>query len=78
MELAFEEHRFYDVRRWKIGETTDTGKFHGINITKMADGSKKYELFEVQDRLFKAADYLLPIPNYERRRNDLLEQNPGY
>nr|QIM10887.1 membrane protein [uncultured Muribaculaceae bacterium] len=78
VELAFEEHRFYDVRRWKIGETTDTGEFHGINITKMADGTKKYEIFKIQDRLFKAADYLLPIPNYECRKNDLLEQNPGY
>lgn len=78
VELAFEEHRFYDVRRWKIGETTDSGEFHGINITKNADGTKKYQLFTVQNRTFKTADYLLPIPNYERRKNDLLEQNPGY
>lgn len=78
VELAFEEHRFYDVRRWKIGETTDTGEFHGISITKNADGTKKYQIFKVQDRVFKTADYLLPIPNYERRRNGLLEQNPGY
>ena len=78
VELAFEEHRFYDVRRWKIGETTDTGKFHGINITKNPDGTKKYELFEIQDRMFKASNYLLPIPNYERRKNNLLDQNEGY
>lgn len=78
VELAFEEHRFYDVRRWKIGEDTDSGEFHGINITKNPDGTKKYELFKIQDRLFKASNYLLPIPNYERRRNDLLVQNPGY
>ena len=78
VELAFEEHRFYDVRRWKIGEKTDTGEFHGINITKNPDGTKKYEIFKIQDRMFKAANYLLPIPNYERRRNDLLEQNPEY
>ncbi|MDE5673775.1 MAG: RagB/SusD family nutrient uptake outer membrane protein [Muribaculaceae bacterium] len=78
VELAFEEHRFYDVRRWKIAEDTDSGEFHGINITKNPDGTKKYELFKIQDRLFKASNYLLPIPNYERRRNDLLVQNPGY
>lgn len=78
VELAFEEHRFYDVRRWKIGEDTDSGEFHGINITKNPDGTKKYEIFKIQDRLFKASNYLLPIPNYERRRNDLLVQNPGY
>lgn len=79
VELAFEEHRFYDVRRWKIAETTDKGSFHGINITKQADGTKKYELFEIQKRDFVApANYLLPIPRYEIQKNDLLEQNTGY
>ena len=48
VELAFEEHRFYDVRRWKIAEKVDKGAFHGINITKQTDGTKKYELFKIQ------------------------------
>lgn len=79
IELAFEEHRFYDVRRWKIAEETDQGTFHGINIIKQADGTKKYELFEMQQRNFIApANYLLPIPRYEMQKDDLLEQNPGY
>lgn len=78
IELAFEEHRFYDVRRWKIGEQSDSGEFHGINITRNNDGTKGYTLFKIQDREFKSSNYLLPIPNYERRKNDLLEQNPGY
>ena len=79
VELAFEEHRFYDVRRWKIAEKVDRGAFHGINITKQTDGTKKYELFKIQDRDFVApANYLLPIPRYEIQKNDLLEQNPGY
>lgn len=79
VELAFEEHRFYDVRRWKIAEKVDKGAFHGINITKQTDGTKKYELFKIQDRDFVApANYLLPIPRYEIQKNDLLEQNPGY
>ena len=77
VELAFEEHRFYDVRRWKLADT-QRGTFHGINITKKADGTKKYEIFGLQDRDFPESNYLLPIPNYERRKNDLLEQNPGY
>ena len=57
----------------------DKGAFHGINITKQTDGTKKYELFKIQDRDFVApANYLLPIPRYEIQKNDLLEQNPGY
>ena len=80
IELAFEEHRFFDVRRWKIAEDTQVGQFHGVRITKMADGSKKYEVVNVGNkRNFVAPNhYLLPIPNYERRKNTAIEQNPGY
>ena len=79
IELAFEEHRFYDVRRWKIAEETDNGLFHGINITKQKDGTKNYKIFEIQNRKFVSpANYLLPIPRSEIQKNDLLEQNPGY
>lgn len=79
IELAFEEHRFFDVRRWKIAEETDNGSVHGIKIIRHANGDKSYELFKVQDRKFIVPNhYLLPIPQDERRKNDLLEQNPGY
>lgn len=79
IELAFEEHRFFDVRRWKIAEETENGKVHGIQIIRKQDGTKRYELYEVQERKFVAPNhYLLPIPSGERRKNDLLEQNPGY
>lgn len=79
VELAFEEHRFYDVRRWKIAEETDKGTFHGISITKKEDGTKSYRFIDIQNRDFVApANYLLPIPRYEMQRVDLLEQNPGY
>lgn len=79
VELAFEEHRFFDVRRWKIAEQTEKGAVHGIQIIRKTDGTKKYNIFKVQDRNFIAPNhYLLPIPSDERRKNDLLEQNPGY
>lgn len=79
IELAFEEHRFYDVRRWKIAEQTDNGDVHGIKIVKKADGSKSYEIIKVQSRKFDASmHYLVPIPNYEIRKCPKLNQNPGY
>lgn len=80
IELAFEEHRFFDVRRWKIAEETEVGQFHGVKVTKKVDGTKLYERIEVGNpRNFVAPNhYLVPIPNYERRRNSALEQNPGY
>lgn len=80
VELAFEEHRFFDVRRWKIAEETQKGQFHGINIVKNADGTKEYSIAKlgtVRD-FDPSKHYLVPIPNTERRKNPGLEQNPGY
>ena len=79
VELAFEEHRFFDVRRWKIAEITDNIDVHGIKIVKKADGTKSYSIVKVDDRAFISPNhYLFPIPNDEIRKNNLLEQNPGY
>ncbi|MDY3266850.1 MAG: RagB/SusD family nutrient uptake outer membrane protein [Phocaeicola sp.] len=80
VELAFEEHRFFDVRRWKIAESTQVGQFHGIQIVKNEDGTKEYSVINLgNERDFDASKhYLEPIPNYERRKNSALEQNPGY
>lgn len=80
VELAFEEHRYFDVRRWKIAEDTQIGQFHGIKITKKDDGSKTYTITNVGNpRNFIAPNhYLAPIPNHERRKNAELTQNLGY
>lgn len=80
IELAFEEHRFFDVRRWKIAEETDNVAGHGIKIFRKLDGIKTYSIFTIQpSRKFIAPNhYLLPIPQYERQKNPDLEQNPGY
>ncbi|HJC96334.1 MAG TPA: RagB/SusD family nutrient uptake outer membrane protein [Candidatus Phocaeicola gallinarum] len=80
VELAFEEHRFFDVRRWKNAEENQVGQFHGIRILKKLNGVKNYKIIELgKVRSFIAPNhYLVPIPNYERRKNSALEQNPGY
>lgn len=78
VELAFEEHRWYDVRRWKIGKETQTGMFHGINIIRKEDGSKVYYLKDLQERKFEDHHNLVPLPQSEINKNDLLKQNPGY
>lgn len=78
IELAFEDHRFYDVRRWKIAEQTENFAAMGIRIIKKANGDKNYSFYKVQDRKFLPQHYLLPIPQTERDKNSLLDQNPGY
>ena len=40
VELAFEGHRFWDIRRWKIG--AETTKVYGLTITPQNDGSFSY------------------------------------
>ncbi len=38
VEFAFEDHRFWDVRRWKIADTTQR-ELYGVKIEKQADGT---------------------------------------
>lgn len=79
IELAFEEHRFFDVRRWKIAERTENFEAQGIKVTLMEDGTKRYKIQKVQDRKFVTPNhYLLPISRTEIERNSQLVQNPGY
>lgn len=75
VELAFENHRFWDVRRWKIAEIVDNKKVHKITVN--ADGTYSYPVF--QNRVFdKAKHYLFPIPQSEIDKNRNLVQNPGW
>ncbi|GAB3662096.1 RagB/SusD family nutrient uptake outer membrane protein [Echinicola sediminis] len=80
IELAFEEHRFYDVRRWMIAEQTENVPAYGIEITKANDGSLTYERkVALGGRSFAPRHYWLPIPRAEILASDnQLEQNPGY
>lgn len=80
VELAFEEHRFYDVRRWKIADVTENKPAAGVIITKNADGTFSYTPKVALDgRLFKTQHYWLPIPRSEiQASGGQLQQNPGY
>ncbi|WP_168208943.1 RagB/SusD family nutrient uptake outer membrane protein [Chitinophaga sp. XS-30] len=79
IELAFEEHRYWDLRRWRIGDRYD-GKFiEGIRITSNSDGSFSQTRFNVRSpRYFKANSYLFPIPQTEIAVNRNIKQNPGW
>jgi hypothetical protein len=65
VELAFEEHRFFDVRRWKILNETDAF-VTGMRITKAVDGSYVYTRFKLADRGTNSDKYLMyPIQQSE-------------
>ncbi|MDR1610939.1 MAG: RagB/SusD family nutrient uptake outer membrane protein [Candidatus Symbiothrix sp.] len=82
VELAFEEHRFFDVRRWKIIGETD-GFVTGMKITQNEDGTFNYERVKMVNRATAAEKYLLfPIPQTEvakiREYTGTNWQNPGW
>ncbi|MCU7549610.1 RagB/SusD family nutrient uptake outer membrane protein [Chitinophagaceae bacterium LB-8] len=79
VELAFEEHRFYDVRRWKIAEVTENVPAYGIKVTKSGSSYTYSSKVAIDGKSFAAKHYWLPIPRSEiQASNNQLEQNPGY
>ena len=77
VELAFEEHRFFDVRRWKIAEETENEPIMAMQITRENDGSFSYKVVKQEDRVFRDYMYLYPIPEAEVHKGSI-EQNPGW
>ena len=77
VEFAFEDHRFWDVRRWKIGSQTQT-QIDGVEIIK--NGTvKQYARTLVETRTWADKMYLYPIPQSELYCNpNLNPQNPDW
>jgi len=79
VELAFEEHRYWDVRRWKIAENVSNKTLHGMQITKLSPVTYNYQLVDIRTPVFEAPKwYLWPIPQSEIGKSFDLEQNPGW
>lgn len=76
-ELAFEGHRFFDVRRWKLAESLENRQLHGTEPVRMASGTT-YNTINVRKRVFDKRMYLWPIPQSEVAKSLDLIQNPGY
>ncbi|MBV7529142.1 RagB/SusD family nutrient uptake outer membrane protein [Chitinophaga sp. sic0106] len=79
IEMAFEEQRFWDIRRWKMADKVLNGSLHGVQITKAQDGSLTYKKVEVTPTKFLADRmYLYPIPYQEMISNGKMDQNPNW
>ena len=79
VELAFEEFRYYDVRRWKIADQTENEPAYGIEVDKDGSGFTYQKKIALDGKKFYDQDYWLPIPRAEIQASDgKLDQNPGY
>jgi hypothetical protein len=76
VELAFENVRFFDVRRWKIAEQTDNGPIYGLNIN--ADLPDFLNVVSFETRVFSKRHYFFPIPQKDVDTDKKLIQNPGW
>lgn len=80
VELCFEGHRFWDVRRWKEGEKYLNSPLKGMLITKDAASATgyKFEQIDVENRVFNDKMYVMPIPYDEMQKSKKLVQNTGW
>lgn len=80
VELAFENFRAWDTRRWKIAEETDGSPLMGMNV----DGGENlqdlafYQRTIIEKRPFPKKFYLWPISEDEVIKNRACVQNPGW
>lgn len=81
IELAFETHRFFDVRRWKTASKTDNATIYGIDVhsgTYLQDPAF-YKRTVVEKRTFNSpAMYLFPVDKGEIEKIPAMVQNYGY
>lgn len=80
IEMAFEEQRFWDLRRWKTAETELNKNLNGMIITRNpANGALTYQKSVVGKISFaNPRMYFYPIPFNEINKNTNLVQNTGW
>lgn len=72
VELAFENHRFWDVRRWKKGAQY----FKNIQVASISSNLQLSR--SVVNRQWDEKFNFYPIPQSELKKNPNLTQNPGW
>ena len=80
IELVFEEHRYFDVRRWRIAQFTESRNLFGMDIVKDIDTDvKTYTPVSLFNRAWDERLNFVPIERSDILISDgALEQTPGY
>lgn len=77
IEMAFEEQRYWDIRRWRIAEDVFRNPLKGMSIVKNLT-SVVYTEVDVLTVNFEERRYLYPLPYSEVIKNSRMIQNPGW
>lgn len=76
VELAFEDHRYWDLCRWKEGELMKD--IYGVKIIRKGRNKYSYSRIKIQSRVWEPKMYLYPIAQEELYKNPNLTQNSGW
>lgn len=77
VELAFEDHRFWDVRRWMIAPEVLGTPIKGLEINRLdVKPTYTYAQITVENRVFEPKMYFYPIPQSELLKTKGWVQNP--
>jgi len=80
IELAVENLRYFDIRRWKISREVNSGAMYGMNMdagTSLQDPNF-FKRTLLGTRAYSSSYDLFPIPQSEIDRDANLVQNPGW
>jgi len=77
VELAFEQHRYFDVRRWKIAGDEGVMKGGMYSLKLYGGTAPTYKLEKFEDRVWSDKMYLYPFKSGEVDLGYII-QNPGW
>jgi len=75
IELCFEGHRFFDLRRWKDQLNTMVQK---IQVTQTAPGEFTYTRVNLFNLAYDNSKFYCPLPLNELNKTDNITQNQGW
>jgi hypothetical protein len=77
IEFAFEEHRYFDIKRWKLAQTVMNQPRTGVSIVQTGT-TLTFNPINVLTTSFTTKQYFHPIPYNEILKDPNLKQNPGW
>lgn len=77
IELAFEEHRYFDIRRWREAEEIFQSPLQGMRIVS-GTNTMNYTPIDILKVNWTDKMYLYPIPYTEVNKNKNMVQNPNW